>query len=64
MPNPGETKLYEELLDLLAEEQRPPKRAAAGVERREYRRRRIRDLMSQFDSTGGAERVKDGSDRE
>ena len=50
-------KSYEELLNLLAEEQSPPKDVltAKDVERCEYRRERIRKLMSRLGSIDEAQ---------
>jgi hypothetical protein len=56
MSDTDETKLFEELLNLLAEGQRSPKGTptAKDVERREYRCERIRELASRFRSTDEA----------
>jgi hypothetical protein len=49
MSNAGETKLFQEFLNLLAEEQHSPTgtpTAKDDVKRREYRCQRIRELAS------------------
>ena len=54
MCNPGGMKFYDELLELLAEEQNLCQGPLRGndLERREYRRERIRELMLQLRSLG------------
>jgi hypothetical protein len=51
-----ETKLCEELLNLLAEEQRSPKNISTekDVDRREYRCQRIGELVSRLRATDEA----------
>jgi hypothetical protein len=57
MSNRDKTELFEEFLNLLAEEQRSPKgspTAKDDVERREYRYKRIQELASRLRSTDEA----------